>query len=105
MADQERPDLFPTNFGGKAINAVTGVYYGFDQGDAQENGLFKVNYTIGDLDAKGFELPPGYVYTDAPLRFLFDSPKQYYNFWEVPVEDRNVGLIQKWKTRKSGLDN
>ena len=105
MTEQERPELYPTRYGGKPINAVNGVPYDFDQGAFQQNGLFSVTYTVGDYDSRGFKLPAGRCNDDAPLKFLFDSPDQYYNYWEVPFEERDPNLIQKWKKRKSTLSN
>ena len=95
----ETPVLYPSQFGGQARNCVTGKKYGFNQGDLREGTLFAVNYTLGDIDAKGFEVPPGMVYKEAPLRLLFDSPTQYYEFWDVADEDRDPSVIATWRSK------
>ena len=95
----ETPVLYPTYFTGKARNCVTGAEYGFEQGDPRERLLFMVNYAVGDIDARGFEVVPGTVHKAAPLRLLYDSPIQYYEFWGTAKEDRDPALIKGWRTR------
>lgn len=70
--------------GTRIRNAVTGAYYSFIVGSADEDLFFKVTDSTGRNGRKD------------PLMLYYDSPEQYENhhFTSVPLE-----LKQKWSQR------
>ena len=68
---------FPTTFGSRPINAITGLPYPFRLGDPQQLTLFEVRSLTGELDQLGVPAKPGAERSRDPVRLFYDSPKHY----------------------------
>ena len=68
---------FPSTFGTRPVNAITGIPYPFRFGDARQLALFEVRSTTGELDALGVPISAGAERPRDPVRLFYNSPKQY----------------------------